>query len=46
MAEEKPIYEIRFDAAVKVIQSLPRNGEDPHVANIQSAVTLCILKCK
>ncbi|XP_035286590.1 acyl-CoA-binding domain-containing protein 5A-like isoform X3 [Anguilla anguilla] len=26
MAEEKPIYEIRFDAAVKVIQSLPRNG--------------------
>ncbi|KAJ8337057.1 hypothetical protein SKAU_G00382770 [Synaphobranchus kaupii] len=26
MAEEKPIYEIRFDAAVRVIQSLPRNG--------------------
>ncbi|XP_061112405.1 acyl-CoA-binding domain-containing protein 5-like isoform X3 [Conger conger] len=26
MAEEKTIYEIRFDAAVKVIQSLPRNG--------------------
>ncbi|KAI1902246.1 hypothetical protein AGOR_G00042730 [Albula goreensis] len=26
MADDKPIYEIRFDAAVRVIQSLPRNG--------------------
>nr|XP_015209448.1 PREDICTED: acyl-CoA-binding domain-containing protein 5 [Lepisosteus oculatus] len=27
MADEKPIHEQRFDAAVKVIQSLPQNGK-------------------
>ncbi|XP_036375296.1 acyl-CoA-binding domain-containing protein 5A-like isoform X1 [Megalops cyprinoides] len=26
MADDRPIHELRFDAAVRVIQSLPRNG--------------------
>lgn len=39
MADAKSVHETRFEAAVKVIQSLPKNGKKPGPPDLRVCMT-------